>query len=68
MQWGFQNLRVDSSLFFKHELGGIVVVLIYVDDILITEDNNAVIETFIKYLGNTFALKDLGDFNYFFWY
>ena len=65
LKWGFQSSRTDSSLFFKHELGGIVVVLIYVDDILITVDNNTVIERFIKYLGDTFALKDLGEFNYF---
>ncbi|KAH9723162.1 reverse transcriptase Ty1/copia-type domain-containing protein [Citrus sinensis] len=65
LKWGFQNSRTDSSLFFKHELGGIVVVLVYVDDILITVDNNTVIEKFIKYLGDTFALKDLGEFNYF---
>ena len=40
-------------------------MLVYVDEILITVDNNTVIERFIKYLGDTFALKDLGEFNYF---
>ena len=40
-------------------------MLVYVDDILITGDNNTVIETFIQYLGDTFALKDLGEFSYF---
>ncbi|KAH9801347.1 retrovirus-related pol polyprotein from transposon RE1 [Citrus sinensis] len=57
--------HVYSSLFIKHESGGIVIVLVYVDDILITGDNNTIIETFIKYLGDTFALKDLGEFSYF---
>ena len=42
-----------------------MVVLVYVDDILITGDNNTIIETFIKYLGETFTLKDLGEFSYF---
>lgn len=65
LQWEFQNSRADSSLFFKHELGGVMVVLIYVDDILITGNNNAVIERFIKCLGDTFSLKDLCEFNYF---
>lgn len=36
-------------------------MLVYVDDILITRDNNTIIETFIRYLGDTFALKDLGE-------
>ncbi|KAH9649096.1 retrovirus-related pol polyprotein from transposon RE1 [Citrus sinensis] len=57
--------HVYSSLFIKHESGGIVIVLVYVDNILITGDNNTIIETFIKYLGETFALKDLGEFSYF---
>ncbi|KAH9672921.1 retrovirus-related pol polyprotein from transposon RE1 [Citrus sinensis] len=65
LQWGFQNSKAGSSLFIKHELGGIVAIIVYVDDILITGDNNTVIETFIHYLGDTFALKDLGEFNYF---
>ncbi|KAH9785453.1 retrovirus-related pol polyprotein from transposon RE1 [Citrus sinensis] len=65
LQWGFQNSKADSSLFIKHESGGIVVVLVYVDDILITGDKNTIIETFIRYLGDTFALKDLGEFSYF---
>ncbi|KAH9783416.1 retrovirus-related pol polyprotein from transposon RE1 [Citrus sinensis] len=65
LQWGFQNSKADSSLFIKHEYGGIVIVLVYVDDILIIGDNNTIIETFIKYLGDTFALKDLGEFSYF---
>ncbi|KAH9711302.1 retrovirus-related pol polyprotein from transposon RE1 [Citrus sinensis] len=65
LQWGFQNSKADSSLFIKHESGGIVVVLVYVDDILITRDKNTIIETFIRYLGDTFALKDLGEFSYF---
>lgn len=37
LQWGFQNSRADSSLFFKKENESIVVVLIYVDDILLQE-------------------------------
>ena len=35
-KWGFQNSRADTSLFFKEIQGSIILVLIYVDDILIT--------------------------------
>ena len=42
-----------------------MVVLIYVDDILITGSNNKLVEEVIGRLGSEFALKDLGDFNYF---
>ena len=41
------------------------MVLIYVDDILVTSSNTVLIENVIKQLGSEFALKDLGDFSYF---
>ncbi|KAF7810568.1 Copia protein [Senna tora] len=42
-----------------------VFVLIYVDDILITRNDNKYLDTFIQQLNNTFALKDLGSLYYF---
>lgn len=41
-----------------------MVVLIYVDDILVTGSNNKLVEKIINRLGFEFALKNLGDFNY----
>ncbi|KAH9687366.1 retrovirus-related pol polyprotein from transposon RE1 [Citrus sinensis] len=63
--WGFHTSRSNTSLFFQHKAGDIVVVLIYVDDILINGSNNKLVEEVIDRLGSVFALKDLGDFNYF---
>ncbi|KAH9673912.1 retrovirus-related pol polyprotein from transposon RE1 [Citrus sinensis] len=57
--------HVYTSLFFQHKVGDIVVVLIYVDDILIIGSDNKLVEEVIGRLGSEFALKDLGDFNYF---
>ena len=42
-----------------------MVLLIYVDDILVTGLDNKLVEEIISRLGSEFALKDLGDFNYF---
>ncbi|KAK6157457.1 hypothetical protein DH2020_011705 [Rehmannia glutinosa] len=55
----------DNSLFFKKVDGHLLVVLIYVDDILITGGNNVAIFDLIKILGQRFALKTLGDVSYF---
>ncbi|KAK9200255.1 hypothetical protein WN944_015452 [Citrus x changshan-huyou] len=63
--WGFHTSRSDTSLFFQHKAGDIVMELIYVDDILITGFDNKLVEEVIGRLGFEFALKDLGDFNYF---
>ncbi|XP_024046566.1 uncharacterized mitochondrial protein AtMg00810-like [Citrus sinensis] len=50
---------------FHQTQGEIIVVLIYVDDILITGSNSHLVEKVIHQLGAEFALKDLGEFNYF---
>lgn len=42
-----------------------MLVLIYVDDILITGSHSKHIESVIQNLNSEFALKDLGEFNYF---
>ena len=65
LQWGFQASKFDTSLFFQHSERDIIMVLIYVDDILVTSSNIVLIENVIKQLGSEFALKDLGDFSYF---
>ncbi|WKA03696.1 hypothetical protein VitviT2T_021792 [Vitis vinifera] len=39
LQLGFQCSRVDASLFYFHSASDIIILLIYVDDILITGSN-----------------------------
>ncbi|KAH9741041.1 retrovirus-related pol polyprotein from transposon RE2 [Citrus sinensis] len=65
IQWGFVTSKSDTSLFVHHVAGEIIVALIYVDDILITGSNSLLVEKVIHQLGAEFALKDLGEFNYF---
>ncbi|KAH9791777.1 retrovirus-related pol polyprotein from transposon RE1 [Citrus sinensis] len=62
---GFQSSKSDTSLFLQHFGHDIVLILIYVDDILVTGSNSHHIEAVIQYLHSEFALKDLGEFNYF---
>ncbi|KAH9658932.1 protein kinase domain-containing protein [Citrus sinensis] len=52
----------DWMLRTKYE---IVILLIYVDDIIITGDNSNNIEELVSYLNKAFALKDLGELNFF---
>ena len=40
-------------------------MLVYVDDIIVTGNNHVEIEQLIYNLGNAFALKDLGQLNFF---
>ncbi|KAM1401398.1 hypothetical protein ACFX1X_028606 [Malus domestica] len=62
---GFLRSNADSSLFVKTGTSGKLVVLIYVDDLIITGDNVAEIEALKVSLCQTVAIKDLGKLKYF---
>ena len=49
----------------KRTIEGIVIVLIYVDDILITGSSKRLIVNAKQVLKNNFKIKDLGDLRYF---
>ncbi|KAJ9678334.1 hypothetical protein PVL29_020488 [Vitis rotundifolia] len=63
--WGFQASRADSSMFIHHSTQDVLILLIYVDDILVTDSNSAQVSSFITRLNSSFALHDLGYVNYF---
>ena len=62
---GFVQSENDYSLFIKHTPTSLTVAAIYVDDIIITGNNNSIIQSLKTHLHNTFSIKDLGRLNYF---
>jgi hypothetical protein len=62
---GFQTSNADFSLYVKKTDHGIVVIVIYVDDLIITRDNDADIFDLKKLLKQKFEMKDLGELRYF---
>ncbi|KAH9800493.1 retrovirus-related pol polyprotein from transposon RE1 [Citrus sinensis] len=64
-QWGFRNSISDTSLFFKRTQGHLLLVLVYVDDIIITGSSPQLVQQAIINFQSAFALKDLGALNYF---
>lgn len=62
---GFINSKVDSFILLNFIGAYVVLILVYVDDILITGSNNSVIKKLVLDLRLNFALKDLGLFHYF---
>ncbi|XP_068336409.1 uncharacterized protein [Pyrus communis] len=62
---GFKSSNADSSLFVRTGVVGTLVVLIYVDDLIITGDNTDEISTLKQSLRQRFAIKDLGILKYF---
>lgn len=55
----------DTSLFIFELCQVIVYILVYIDDILLTSNDNSVINSFIYRLYSQFALKDLGPLHFF---
>lgn len=62
---GFKHSTADHCLFHRQNKGHTTLVLIYVDDILITGDVPSEVEKLITDLNWRFSLKHLGVVNYF---
>lgn len=63
--WGFKNARSHISLFILRNGSALVLLLVYVDDVIVTRNDTTLINKLIKVLDNWFALKDLGTLNHF---
>lgn len=64
-QHGFVASRCDPSLFLLNQGQLHVMILVYVDDIIITGNFAPFINSLIKHLNDTFSLKQLGQLDYF---
>jgi histone deacetylase 1/2 len=62
---GFRASKADPSLFIWHKNDVLVVILIYVDDIIITNNSGTAIHHVLQNLHSDFAIKELGDLSYF---
>lgn len=62
---GFTASKADPSLFIFRKDGHFLFLLIYVDDIIVISNALSQIQAFINSLHCQFAMKDLGDLNYF---
>lgn len=58
--------KLDYSLFMKRSASGIVVFLVYVDDILLTgDDDEKLLQEAKSVLETNFMTKDFGELKYF---
>jgi hypothetical protein len=64
MSLGFTKSKVDPNLYFKIENDGPVILLLYVDDLFLTDEENLITDC-KKKLAAEFEMKDLGPMHYF---
>ncbi|KAK1415059.1 hypothetical protein QVD17_30829 [Tagetes erecta] len=65
LKQGFVCSKADPSLFvFKHDQC-IMYLLVYVDDIILTGNQDNVMQNFIRTLHGEFGIKNLGQLSYF---
>ena len=64
MSLGFTKIKADSNLYYKIEDNGIMILLLYVDDMFLTGEDKSIIEC-KKKLAIEFEMKDLRMMHYF---
>jgi Reverse transcriptase (RNA-dependent DNA polymerase) len=65
ISYSFKVSGADSSMFTKNNSNGMTVVLVYVDDLIITGNNQLEIDRVKRDLKNKFDIKDSGKLKYF---
>ena len=62
---GFRQSNSDHTLFLKNQNGKVTALIIYVDDMIITGDDNEEIIELQEHLAKEFEMKNLGGLKYF---
>jgi hypothetical protein len=62
---GFKRCEFDHSLYVLHTNEDTLIVVVYVDDLLITDNNNDLILRLKKQLADSFDMTNLGILDYF---
>ncbi|KAD5962055.1 hypothetical protein E3N88_13528 [Mikania micrantha] len=64
-EFGMIRSAYDHSVFFRHRQGQRIVLVVYVDDIIVTGDDEVGITELKQFLQSKFKISDLGRLRYF---
>lgn len=63
--FGYKKSNSDHTLFLKKKYGKITALIVYVDDMIVTENDPEEMKALMKYLSKEFEMKDLDPLKYF---
>ncbi|PRQ42655.1 putative RNA-directed DNA polymerase [Rosa chinensis] len=63
--FGYRQSNSDHTLFIRHKAGKLTVLIVYVDDMVVTGDDPVERKALQDYLATEFEMKDLGQLKYF---
>lgn len=64
-QQGHKLAQSDHTMFYRNSCRKITILIVYVDDIVLTGDNHEELKRLKKALAIEFEIKDLGPLRYF---
>lgn len=64
-EMGFAKCPYEQAVYTRKSGAEVLIVVVYVDDLLVTGTNNRVIESFKKEMNNRFDMSDLNKLSYF---
>ena len=64
-KYGYRQGNADHTLLVKHRGGKVTLLIIYVNDMVVTGDDTEEIKRLQRYLSSEFEMKDLGGLKYF---
>ena len=65
IEFGMKRSLCDHTIFFKHTDSGCILLIVYVDDIVITKSDAQSISSLKEFLQASFQTKDLEQLNTF---
>ena len=64
-EFGMQKSKSDHSVFYRNSSSSIILLVVYVNDIVITRSDSKGISSFKSFLHSQFHTKELGMLRYF---
>ena len=64
-KFGMKQRKADHSVFYRNEKGILILLIVYVDDIIITGNDGSGISALKTFIHSQFHTKELGELKYF---